>query len=174
MVAVRLWGLPRGSGPQARGRGVLQRQAPRGQSEPQGARRRAACGLGPAVAQRGSQTPVCAPRDAQTAAQRRVRSRAVVPHPLHAAWQQQQHHASRRAAAPTPCRVEYTEEDPKPQLEEACKVECLKEWHNYKVGCRPRAHAADAHSERSRMQRHVLRPSAGATAAQGALARESF
>ena len=25
-------------------------------------------------------------------------------------------------------RVEYTEEDPKPQLEEACKVECLKEW----------------------------------------------
>lgn len=41
-------------------------------------------------------------------------------------------------ASPSPVwtgrhRVEYTEEDPKPQLEEACKVECLKEWHNYKV-----------------------------------------
>lgn len=29
--------------------------------------------------------------------------------------------------------VEYTEDDPKPQLEEACKVDCLKEWHNYKA-----------------------------------------
>lgn len=29
-------------------------------------------------------------------------------------------------------RVEYTEEDPKPQLEEACKVECVKEWQAYK------------------------------------------
>lgn len=27
--------------------------------------------------------------------------------------------------------VEYTEEDPKPQLEDACKVECLQQWHKY-------------------------------------------
>ena len=37
-------------------------------------------------------------------------------------------------AAAAAARVEYTEEDPKPQLEEACRVECIKEWHNYKVG----------------------------------------
>ena len=36
--------------------------------------------------------------------------------------------------------MEYTEDDPKPQLEEACKVDCLKEWHNYKV--RPPTSAA--------------------------------
>jgi hypothetical protein len=41
--------------------------------------------------------------------------------------------ARRPLPLPRPRRVEYTEEDPKPQLEEACKVDCLKEWHNYKV-----------------------------------------
>lgn len=39
----------------------------------------------------------------------------------------------RRPRASCAPRVEYTEEDPKPQLEEACRVDCLKEWHNYKV-----------------------------------------
>lgn len=64
-----------------------------------------------------------------------------------------------------PCRVEYTEEDPKaevrtldapvarplqptarcrtpaeppplPQIEEGCKVECIKQLHDYKVSAR--------------------------------------
>lgn len=39
-------------------------------------------------------------------------------------------------------RVEYTEEDLKPQLEDACKVDCLKEWHNYKVTERSAADAS--------------------------------
>ncbi|GFR45891.1 hypothetical protein Agub_g7347, partial [Astrephomene gubernaculifera] len=29
--------------------------------------------------------------------------------------------------------VEYTEEDPKPQLEEECKVHCVREWAAYKA-----------------------------------------
>lgn len=31
-------------------------------------------------------------------------------------------------------RVEYTEEDQKPIIEQECKVHCVKQWKEYKVG----------------------------------------
>lgn len=46
--------------------------------------------------------------------------------------------------------VEYSETDPKPEIEEGCKVECLKAWNEYKacaerIKNEPHGHGGPAH-----------------------------
>ncbi|KAF8063094.1 QCR6-1 [Scenedesmus sp. PABB004] len=50
--------------------------------------------------------------------------------------------ARRGGGALASSMVEYTEDDPKPQLEDECKVDCLKEWHNYQE-CAKRIESSD-------------------------------